>query len=108
MKLHVSRTYLKIDLDAVLFNLEEMHRHMKQDVKMIAIIKTDGYGHGAIAIARELEAISYVWGYGVATVEEAALLRQANIQKPVDSGLFLSRTVSLYHQRTCETGCIYV
>lgn len=83
MKLHVSRTYLKIDLDAVLFNLEEMHRHMKQDVKMIAIIKTDGYGHGAIAIARELETISYVWGYGVATVEEAALLRQAGIQKPV-------------------------
>ncbi|MCR5409631.1 MAG: alanine racemase, partial [Lachnospiraceae bacterium] len=63
------RLYLQIDLDAIRFNLESMHRHIKQGTKMLAVIKTDAYGHGAVAVARELEDIDYLWGYAVATDE---------------------------------------
>ena len=47
------------------------------------MIKTDGYGHGAVRIAKQLEDIPYVWGYAVATAEEALILRHAGMQKPI-------------------------
>ncbi len=77
------RLYLQIDLDAIRFNLESMHRHIKQGTKMLAVIKTDAYGHGAVAVARELEDIDYLWGYAVATDEEAMILRNNGIEKPI-------------------------
>ena len=41
------RVYAGINLDAVMHNLEKMHTLIKDDTKIIAVIKTDGYGHGA-------------------------------------------------------------
>ena len=77
------RVHAEIDLDAVLHNVEEMHRLTDPHTKQIAVIKTDGYGHGAIPIARELERVDVVYGYAVATVEEALALREDGIQKPI-------------------------
>ena len=39
------RVYAGINLDAVMHNLEKMHTLIKDDTKIIAVIKTDGYGH---------------------------------------------------------------
>ncbi len=50
---------------------------------MIAVIKTDGYGHGAVRLAEELEQFSFVWGYAVATIEEAVELREAGLKKRI-------------------------
>ena len=50
---------------------------------MVAVVKTDGYGHGAVPIAQMVEAYDYIWGYAVATIEEALLLRKAGIKKPI-------------------------
>lgn len=50
---------------------------------MVAVIKTDGYGHGAVQVASMLESYDYVWGYAVATLDEAVVLRAAEIQKPI-------------------------
>lgn len=50
---------------------------------MIAVVKADGYGHGAIPIARMAEDYDYIWGFAAATVEEALQLRHAGIKKPV-------------------------
>ena len=51
---------------------------------MVAVVKTDGYGHGAVPIAQMVQAVSdYIWGYAVATIEEALLLRKAGIKKPI-------------------------
>ena len=50
---------------------------------MIAVIKTDGYGHGAVQIARLLEPVDYIWGYAVATLDEAVVLRKNEIKKPI-------------------------
>jgi alanine racemase len=77
------RIHAEIDLDAVLYNMESMHRSLKEGTKMTAVIKTDGYGHGAVPIAKTIEKLPYLWGFATATFEEAEALRQAGIKKPV-------------------------
>jgi alanine racemase len=77
------RVYAAVDLDAVRYNMEQMHKHLSPGTKMMGVIKTDGYGHGAVPIGRELEALSYVSGYAVATAEEAFTLREAGLKKPI-------------------------
>lgn len=72
-----------VDLDAVCYNMEHMHRNLSEGTRMIGVIKTDGYGHGAVQIGRELEKMDYVFGYAVATAEEAFILRHAGLQKPI-------------------------
>ncbi|HKM22876.1 MAG TPA: alanine racemase [Lachnospiraceae bacterium] len=80
---HNQRVCVKVDLDAIAYNLEGMHHKLNPDTKMLAVIKTDGYGHGAIPIAQELEHFDYLFGYAVATAEEAFALRGAQLQKPI-------------------------
>ena len=77
------RVHADIDLDAILHNMEQMHRLIDPHTKLMAVIKTDGYGHGAIPIAREFESVDYVYGYAVATEEEALALRADDIKKPI-------------------------
>lgn len=83
MRENYQRVYAAVDLDAVCYNMEQMHSNLSRDTKIIGVIKTDGYGHGAIPIGRELEYMDYVFGYAVATAEEAVILRKAGLQKPV-------------------------
>ncbi len=72
-----------IDLDAVCDNLEQMKQNIADDTKIMAVIKTDGYGHGAVQIAKELEKIPYVYGYATATAEESHILRHCGMKKPI-------------------------
>ena len=78
-----SRLRAVIDLDAVMYNMEMMHANIEKGTKMVVVIKTDGYGHGAVPISRMLEDVDYVWGYAVATLDEGVVLRKAGIQKPI-------------------------
>lgn len=78
-----SRVYAEINLDAIRENMEQMKDNICSDTKVTAVIKTDGYGHGAVAIAREIESLPYLFGFAVATVEEAVILRKAGITKPI-------------------------
>lgn len=78
-----SRIYAKIDLDAVLHNLDAVHQLVKPGTQVIAVIKTDGYGHGALPIADTIEHLEYLYGFAVATAEEALALRSHGIQKPI-------------------------
>lgn len=78
-----SRVYAEVDLDAVRSNIERMRAHLSDTARMMAVIKADGYGHGAVPIGRELEALDYMWGFAVATAEEALALRGSGIRKPV-------------------------
>lgn len=50
---------------------------------MLAVVKMDGYGHGAVQIAALLEPKEYIWGCAVATPEEALILKRRGIKKPV-------------------------
>ncbi len=77
------RICAEIDLSAIRYNMESMYRNLIPDTKMIAVVKTDGYGHGAAAISQEIESYPFLWGYAVATFEEAQTLREAGIKKPI-------------------------
>lgn len=77
------RVWAEVDLDAVLSNIEAVKQRLAPDTRIMAVIKTDGYGHGAIQIARQLETDDSVWGYAVATAEEALELREGGIRKSV-------------------------
>ena len=83
MKKHYERIYAAIDLDAISHNMDNIAKLVSSNTKIIAVVKTDGYGHGAVPIARELESKEYMHGFATATSEEAFILRKAGIQKPI-------------------------
>jgi len=72
-----------IHMDAIARNFQNMRANIKEDTQVIAVIKTDGYGHGAVPVARMAEQYDYIWGFAVATADEAQELRDAGIRKPV-------------------------
>lgn len=82
MKKH-SRVYAEIDLDAIAENFQSMKNRLCPGTRMIAVVKTDGYGHGAVPVSKMLEPLDYIWGFAVATVEEAHELRVQGITKPI-------------------------
>ena len=45
------RVYATVDLDAIRKNMEHMKANIAPETRMIGVIKTDGYGHGAVPIA---------------------------------------------------------
>ncbi|MBQ6093959.1 MAG: alanine racemase [Lachnospiraceae bacterium] len=77
------RVRVDIDLDAAVENMKNMKQNLAESTKMLAVVKTDGYGHGAPQIASVLEPLDFVWGYATATFEEAHLLRMAGLKKPI-------------------------
>ena len=96
-----SRVYAEVDLDAIKYNLENIRASIADGVKVTAVIKADGYGHGAVPIARIMEDIDYVWGYATATAEEAFELRDAGIKKPI---LVLGYTFPYAYARMLREG----
>lgn len=80
---HYERVYATVNLDAIRNNCINMKKNIAPNTKMMGVIKADGYGHGAIPIAKELEHSEYFFGFATATAEEALLLRKAGIQKPI-------------------------
>ena len=77
------RGFVEVDLDAIRENMIHMKANIAPETKMIGVIKTDGYGHGSVPIAKHLEDLDFVWGYAIATPEEAIQLRKAGIKKPL-------------------------
>ena len=94
------RVCVKIDLDAAALNMKNMKANIAPETKLLAVIKTDGYGHGAPQIASVLEPLDYVWGYATATPEEAHLLRNSGINKPI---LILAYTFPYCYEMLAES-----
>ena len=94
-----ARGYVTVNLDAIVSNMRHMKANLAEQTKMMGVIKTDGYGHGAIPIARQLENLDFVLGYAVATPEEAGLLRRAGIKKPI---LILGYTFPYCYEKLVE------
>ncbi|HEX5616204.1 MAG TPA: alanine racemase [Acidimicrobiia bacterium] len=74
-------TWADIDLDAVRANVATLRDH-SAPAALLAVVKSDGYGHGAVAIARAALDAGAEW-LGVALVEEGVALRAAGIRAPV-------------------------
>ncbi|MFH2012255.1 MAG: alanine racemase [Pseudomonadota bacterium] len=82
-------TVAEIDLDAVRFNYEQLRDKVGKEIKILAVVKADGYGHGAAFISKELQSLG-VNLFGVGISEEGISLRKAGIKKPIIilNGLF--------------------
>lgn len=75
------RCIAKVDLDALDHNMTQLQALMAPGVKTCAVVKADGYGHGAVRVARHLEdRVDY---FAVACIEEALELRQGGVKKPI-------------------------
>ena len=92
-----SRVYAEINLDAMCSNVSQTLERMKP-AKLMAIIKTDAYGHGAVRSAKALDEIG-VYAFGVATPGEALELRRAEIKNPI---LILGYVFEEYFDRMIE------
>ncbi|MCM8758987.1 MAG: alanine racemase [Candidatus Omnitrophica bacterium] len=70
---------LEIDLDAILQNVRILKKITGK--KLLACVKCNGYGMGAISVSKKIE--KYVDWFGVATVQEGISLRKSGIKKPI-------------------------
>lgn len=75
-------TRAHIHLDRIEANARAVRALIGPDVALLAVIKADGYGHGAIPVARAALAAGATW-LGVACVDEGVALRTAGIVAPV-------------------------
>lgn len=75
-------TWAEINLDHITYNIEELKRYIQDDVKIFAVVKANGYGHGDVEVAKAaLEAgASYI---AVAILDEALSLRKKGITAPI-------------------------
>lgn len=75
------RLYAKIDLGAIGKNVEGVRAKIPENTGIMAVIKANAYGHGAVELARYLDDKTD-W-YGVATADEALELRAAGVEKDI-------------------------
>lgn len=76
------RVCANINLDALENNVKEIRRVIKDDTKLMCVIKADGYGHGARKMAMELDKMGADW-FAVATADEGVELRNSGVEKPI-------------------------
>ncbi|MDI6401638.1 alanine racemase [Balneolaceae bacterium ANBcel3] len=76
-----NHSHVEVYEDRLRDNAEFLHRNIKPEVKSMAVIKANAYGHGAEAAARALD--EYYAMFAVANVSEAVSLRLSGIKKPV-------------------------
>lgn len=94
------RICAKIDLNAIEANIHEVKKRCP-DQKVFAVMKADGYGFGAVPIAKDLEKNDDIYGFAAATAEEAYELLEAGIKKPI---LILGFTFTHSYDRIIREG----
>ncbi len=82
MKEILRRTWAEIDLDALSHNFQTVRAAANPQTEICCVVKADGYGHGAVRMAKELEMQGAGW-FAVSNLEEALQLRQGGISRPV-------------------------
>jgi alanine racemase len=74
--------WAEIDLGKLRRNLQLIRRDLPRNVQLLAVVKDEAYGHGALDVAR-IALEEGAWGFGLSTLEEAAALRDAGITAPL-------------------------
>lgn len=92
-----NRAYAKIHLDRIRENMESVRQSLMPDTKIIGVVKADGYGHGAVPVAKTID--PYVTGFAVAAVEEGFQLRKHGIAKEI---LVLGVTPRIQYRQAIE------
>lgn len=78
----IKRTWAEINLDNIEHNYKTIREKVDEKTMMCCVIKADGYGHGAVQVARLYEKLGADW-FCVSNIEEALELRQNNITLPI-------------------------
>ena len=73
---------IEIDLAALRYNFSKVKELVKQSTAVLAVVKSDAYGHGMVPVARELENLGVEY-LGVSTCREGVALRQGGVKSPV-------------------------
>ena len=74
--------WVEIDLGKLRRNLQLIRRDLPREVQLLAVVKDEAYGHGALDVAR-VAVEEGAWGFGLSTLEEAMTLRDAGITAPL-------------------------
>jgi alanine racemase len=72
----------EVDLGALEFNYRQIKKRIPEDVKLLAVVKADAYGHGAIPVSLRLEKLGVEY-LGVAIPEEGVELRRGGVKTPI-------------------------
>lgn len=91
------RAWVEVDAWAIETNARALCRHLGERTALMAVVKADGYGHGAVPVARAAQA-GGATSFGVATLGEGLQLRQAGINAPV---LVLGNLTQAEELRAC-------
>lgn len=75
-------TWAEVDLDAIRYNVTEMTRRLDDSSEVMAVVKANGYGHGACEVA-EAALEAGATSLGVALLEEAIVLRKSGFTVPI-------------------------
>jgi len=75
-------TWAEISLSALTHNYAVIKRDLSDGAQLMAVVKADAYGHGAVQCACALQSIEADW-FGVALVEEGIVLRRSGITSPI-------------------------
>ncbi len=75
-------TMIEVDLAALVHNLHEIRKKVGAQCKIMAVVKANAYGHGAVSVASALARTGADW-LGVASAEEGIELRQAGLSLPI-------------------------
>ncbi len=76
------RTWAEIHLERLQQNIQHIRAGLQPGCRMMAMVKADAYGHGAVPMARAMERYGIDW-FGVSNLEEAIQLRRGGIKKPI-------------------------
>ena len=82
MKEILRRTWAEIDLDVLARDFAAVRQAANKNAKVCCVIKADAYGHGAVRMAQEFEALGADW-FAVSNLEEALQLRLGGISRPM-------------------------
>ena len=74
--------WIEVDLDAIRHNVQGIRALVGPDCRTMAVVKSQAYGHGAVAVARTALEAGATW-LGVARVREAVQLREAGLHAPI-------------------------
>jgi alanine racemase len=74
--------WIEIDLGKLRRNLQLIRRDLPAAAQLMAVVKDDAYGHGALEVAR-IALEEGAWGFGLSTLEEAMALRQGGLRTPL-------------------------
>jgi len=76
------RAWVEVDFQALGHNIQQLKQHLSASTQLLAVVKADAYGHGALRLAQEVLQRGATW-LAVATIPEGIELRQAGISAPI-------------------------